>query len=68
MEWKDKVSTFKLIDVRGIQGNFFQGLKKQALSFFLMCSLRLIIHDLLSAVHHLPLREYILRRLRRQSG
>ena len=29
MEWKDKISTFKQIDVRGIQGNFFQGLKKQ---------------------------------------
>ena len=26
MEWKDKISTFKQIDVRGIQGNFFQGL------------------------------------------
>ena len=31
MEWKDKISAFKQIDVRGIQGNFFQGLKKQAL-------------------------------------
>ena len=31
MEWKDKISTFKLIDVRGIQGNFFQGLKTQAM-------------------------------------
>ena len=31
MEWKDKISTFKQIDVRGIQGNFFQGLKKQAM-------------------------------------
>ena len=30
MEWKDKVGTFRQIDVRGIQGNFFQGLKKQA--------------------------------------
>ena len=30
-EWKDKVSVFKTIDVRGIQGNFFQGLKKQAM-------------------------------------
>ena len=29
--WKDKVSGFKTIDVRGIQGNFFQGLKKQAM-------------------------------------
>jgi hypothetical protein len=25
MEWKDKIGSFKQIDVRGIQGNFFQG-------------------------------------------
>ena len=31
MEWEDKISTFKQIDVRGIQGNFFQDLKKQAM-------------------------------------
>lgn len=30
-EWKDKTAAFKTIDVRGIQGNFFQGLKKQAM-------------------------------------
>ena len=30
--WKDRVGTFKTIDVRGIQGNFFQGLKKQAMA------------------------------------
>lgn len=30
-EWKDKTAEFKTIDVRGIQGNFFQGLKKQAI-------------------------------------
>ncbi len=30
-DWKDKTSSFKTIDVRGIQGNFFQGLKKQAM-------------------------------------
>ena len=30
MEWKDKIGSFKQIDVRGIQGNFFPGLKKQA--------------------------------------
>ena len=29
-DWKDKTDSFKRIDVRGIQGNFFQGLKKQA--------------------------------------
>ncbi len=28
-EWKDKTADFRKIDVRGIQGNFFQGLKKQ---------------------------------------
>lgn len=30
MNWNDKKQTFKTIDVRGIQGNFFQGLKRQA--------------------------------------
>ena len=30
-DWKDKTTTFKRIDVRGIQGNFFQGLKNQAM-------------------------------------
>ena len=30
-EWADKVPTFKRIDVRGIQGNFFQGIKRQAM-------------------------------------
>ncbi len=29
-DWNDKVQTFKTIDVRGIQGNFFPGVKKQA--------------------------------------
>ena len=31
MERRDKISTFRQIDVRGMQGNFFQGLKKQAM-------------------------------------
>lgn len=31
MEWKNKIGAFKTIDVRGIQGNFFQRLKKQAI-------------------------------------
>ncbi len=31
MDWKDKIGSFKTIDVRGVQGNFFQGLKKQAM-------------------------------------
>ncbi len=30
-DWKEKKSGFKKIDVRGIQGNFFPGLKKQAM-------------------------------------
>ena len=30
-EWKDKAAAFKQIDVRGIQGNFFQGIKRQAM-------------------------------------
>lgn len=29
-DWKDKTDSFKKADVRGIQGNFFPGLKKQA--------------------------------------
>ena len=32
MDWKEKIGTFKKIDVRGIQGNFFQGIKKQAMN------------------------------------
>ena len=31
-DWKNKTTDFKKIDVRGIQGNFFQGLKKQAMN------------------------------------
>ncbi len=30
-DWKDKAEGFKKIDVRGVQGNFFPGLKKQAM-------------------------------------
>ncbi len=30
-EWKEKAVAFKQIDVRGVQGNFFQGIKKQAM-------------------------------------
>ena len=30
-DWKDKTAEFKTVDVRGIQGNFFPGLKKQAM-------------------------------------
>ena len=32
VEWQDQVSGFRTIDVRGIQGNFFQGIKKQAMA------------------------------------
>ncbi len=31
IDWKNNVNDFKVIDVRGIAGNFFQGLKKQAM-------------------------------------
>ena len=31
LDWRDKTAEFKTVDVRGIQGNFFQGLKKQAM-------------------------------------
>ncbi len=31
-DWKDKQQEFKTIDVRGVQGNFFPGLKNQATS------------------------------------
>ncbi len=30
-DWKDKIGEFKTIDVRGMQGNFFTGLKNQAM-------------------------------------
>ena len=30
-EWKNKTADFNKIDVRGVQGNFFQGLKMQAM-------------------------------------
>ncbi|MGP1595177.1 MAG: DUF2249 domain-containing protein [Treponema sp.] len=29
-DWKDKIGSFKKMDVRGLQGNFFPALKKQA--------------------------------------
>lgn len=31
-DWKDKVSSFRKIDVRGVREDFFQGLKKQVVS------------------------------------
>lgn len=31
-EWMNKTADFKTIDVRGIQGNFFQGIKKHAVN------------------------------------
>ena len=30
-DWKGKISGFRKIDVRGVAGNFFPGLKKQAM-------------------------------------
>lgn len=30
-EWSDQTAAFKRIDVRGVQGNFFQGIKRQAM-------------------------------------
>ncbi|MCR5346155.1 MAG: DUF2249 domain-containing protein [Fretibacterium sp.] len=30
-EWKEKTAAFRQIDVRGIQGNFFQGIRHQAM-------------------------------------
>lgn len=30
IDWQDKIKDFKKVDVRGIQGNFFPGLKQQA--------------------------------------
>ena len=30
-DWKEKTAEFKQIDVRGVQGNFFQGIKKRAM-------------------------------------
>jgi hypothetical protein len=30
-DWKDKTADFRQIDVRGVQGNFFQGIKRQAM-------------------------------------
>ena len=31
-DWKDKVNGFKKMDVRGVAGNFLEGIKKQAAS------------------------------------
>lgn len=30
-DWKDRTTSFRRLDVRGIQGNFFQGIKRQAM-------------------------------------
>ena len=40
--WKDRTSSFKKIDVRGIAGNFFPGLKKQALELPVGAGLEII--------------------------
>jgi len=31
-DWREKTDTFKTVDVRGVTGNFFPGLKKQAMT------------------------------------
>ena len=41
-DWKDKTADFKTIDVRGIQGNFFQGLKKQAMALPVSAGLEIV--------------------------
>ena len=41
-DWKDKITEFKKIDVRGVQGNFFQGLKKQAMQLPAGCGLEIV--------------------------
>lgn len=40
--WKNKISEFKTIDVRGIVGNFFQGIKKQAMDLEVGQGLKII--------------------------
>ena len=41
-EWREKTATFKQIDVRGIQGNFFQGIKRQAMQLSAGAGLEII--------------------------
>ena len=41
-EWKDKTAAFKQIDVRGVQGNFFQGIKNLAIQLPAECGLEII--------------------------
>ena len=42
MEWKHKISEFKKIDVRGVAGNFFQGIKRQAIELPVESSMKII--------------------------
>lgn len=41
-EWKDQIKNFKTVDVRGIQGNFFPGLKQQAVNLKIGSGLEII--------------------------
>ena len=41
-DWKDRVSDFKKLDVRGVAGNFFPGIKKQAMSLAVGAGLEII--------------------------
>ncbi|MBQ8974195.1 MAG: DUF2249 domain-containing protein [Oscillospiraceae bacterium] len=41
-DWKDKTEGFKRIDVRGVQGNFFPGIKSQAAKLEVGCGLEII--------------------------
>lgn len=42
LNWKDKVSEFKKIDVRGVAGNFFQGIKRQAMELSVGSGLEIV--------------------------
>lgn len=41
-DWKNSISEFKTVDVRGVQGNFFPGLKKQAMGLPVGAGLEII--------------------------
>ena len=57
IEWKDKTAAFKQIDVRGIQGNFFQGIKRQAMQLTVGNGLEIVqSFDPISASSTIPSR------------
>lgn len=61
-DWKDKTSDFKKIDVRGIQGNFFQGIKKRAINTEVGSGLEIV-----QSFDPIPLYDVMEGFLRRQS-